>query len=140
MQKLLTSILVLTAIVGLVSCQKNVPANAASPVQAATSTSAASATVKQSTSMSVDPGSMVSCDPAAVATVKWSVGSDHPGISSVQLFVTSDAQGPKVLAEGGAAGQAQTGNWTRPGTLFVLKDKSTGNILDQVKVSGPACK
>ena len=87
--------------------------------------------------LSVTPSSMAACDPAAVADVHWDASS-HAGVNAVQIYVGSGSS-EKLFAEGGATGDAKTGPWVRPGTVFTAKAKDSGKILGAVTVAGPTC-
>lgn len=87
----------------------------------------------------VVPGAMAACDPAAVATVKWSF--DHlpspPKLVDV-LVGTGDAD-LKLFVTGPTRSDAQTGPWVRPGSVFVLRNHDGGQELSRVTVQGPKC-
>lgn len=87
----------------------------------------------------VVPGAMAACDPAEVATVKWSF--DHlpspPQLVDV-LVGTGDAD-LKLFVTGPTRSDAKTGPWVRPGSVFVLRDHDGGQELSRVTVQGPKC-
>ncbi|MCK9366938.1 MAG: hypothetical protein M0P72_07310 [Metallibacterium scheffleri] len=112
--------------------------NAASTSAAAAATASPSVQPQQASVISVVPGSMAACDPAAVAKVSWNA-SGLAGVNSVQIYVGSAAD-EKLFAAGGAVGSSSTGPWTRPGTTFTAKDAASGKVLGTVTVQGPACK
>lgn len=89
--------------------------------------------------INVVPGSMVSCDSAVEATVKWDLHGTHFDAKTVDVYV-DDGSNVRLFTEGGARGEAKTGPWTRPGISFILKNKSGNEKLDEVRVSGPTCQ
>ena len=91
-----------------------------------------------SASFSVDPASIAECGKPVVATLKWDVREKHPGVVTVQIHTGSD-DAPVLFAEGGNYGEAKTEAWTGPGSIFVLRDKASGEELQRVIVAGPAC-
>lgn len=88
-------------------------------------------------SLSVDPTSVVDCQPV-VATVAWDLRKTHPEVANVQIFAGTAASS-NLFTEGGAYGSAKTGQWTGSGSLFSLRDKAGGKEIERVIVSGPAC-
>jgi hypothetical protein len=85
----------------------------------------------------VTPSSMAACHPAAVADVRWDA-SRHAGVNTVLIYVGTGSS-EKLFAEGGATGDAKTGPWVRPGTVFTAKAKYSGNVLGTVTIAGPTC-
>ena len=81
---------------------------------------------------------MISCDPAAEATVRWDLHGTHSDANTLDVYV-DDGSNVQLFTEGGASGEAKTGPWTRPGTTFILKNKTSNEKLDEVRVSGPIC-
>ena len=108
------------------------PASSARSAPAATATAPATVGV-----LSVTPSSMAACDPAAVADVYWNA-SRHVGVNTVQIYIGTGSS-EKLFAAGGATGDAKTGPWVRPGTVFTAKAKDSGTVLGTVTISGPTC-
>jgi len=87
-----------------------------------------------------DPPSLKSCEVASEVTVKWDIRTKYPDIKGVSIYA-SDRKKEMLFAEGGATGEAKTGNWAKPQTpIFVIKDRATGKVLGESSVAGPACK
>ena len=108
------------------------PASSAKSAPTTTASTPATASV-----LSVTPSSMAACDPAAVADVHWNA-SRHAGVNTVQIYIGTGSS-EKLFAEGGAAGDAKTGPWVRPGTVFTAKAKDSGTVLGTVTIAGPTC-
>lgn len=123
------------ALLLLAACQHSSQETAA-PASSATSASAVTAPVTANV-LSVTPSSMAACNPAAVADVHWNA-SRHAGVNAVQIYVGTGSS-EKLFAEGGATGDARTGPWVRPGTVFTAKAKDSGTVLGTVVVAGPTC-
>ncbi len=87
--------------------------------------------------LSVTPSSMTTCVPAAVADVHWDV-SRHAGVNTVQIYIGT-GRSEKLFAEGGATGDAKTGPWVRPGTVFTAKARYSGRVLGTATIAGPTC-
>ena len=84
-----------------------------------------------------DVTQMTGCDPV-VAQISWDVSKSNPPIDSVEIYTGSEANNT-LFAAGGNVGTQATGQWTSPGAIFILKDKSTGVELDRLQVQGPDC-
>lgn len=134
-------VLLPAAVLLLAACQHSsqetaapaAPASSAKSAPAATATAPATAGV-----LSVTPSSMAACDPAAVADVHWDA-SRHAGVNTVQIYIGTGSS-EKLFAEGGATGDAKTGPWVRPGTVFTAKAMDSGKmLLGIVTVAGPTC-
>lgn len=126
------------AVLALAACQQE-----SAPPLAAQSNSGAAAlqavAAKSSPVISVDPASLKSCD-STVTTVKWDASKASANTSSTEIWVGPSDTDTKLFSAGGAAGETQTGPWTRPGTHFLLKDKQDGKVLGEATVGGPACQ
>lgn len=126
----------------LAACQHSsqeaaAPATTASLAQPAAAPTATASTPATASVLSVTPSSMAACDPAAVADVHWNA-SRHAGVNTVQIYIGTGSS-EKLLAEGGATGDAKTGPWVRPGTVFTAKAMDSGNVLGTVTIAGPTC-
>ena len=78
-----------------------------------------------------------SCSPV-VAKISWDVSQQHPGVNNVQIFAGPESQ-PALFSAGGAKGSAETGEWTRPGTIFRVRDGASGEELSRIVIGGPVC-
>ena len=124
----------------LAACQHSSQETAAAVAAASSAKSALAATATAPATagvLSVTPSSMAACDPAAVADVHWNT-SRHAGVNIVQIYISTGSS-EKLFAEGGATGDAKTGPWVRPGTVFTAKAKDSGTVLGMVTISGPTC-
>lgn len=137
----------LSAALALAGCQQeSAPAASATPAAATTPTTTSAvpaahvATIAAVTNplLSIEPANMTACDPAVTAVVKWDVRKAHSELSTVSVWAGS---GPtaKLFITSGASGQAETGQWVRPGSIFELRNPSTDEVLGQIKVGGPVC-
>ena len=118
-----------------------------SPQQPASNAASADAAAAQSGTASEDAAPQtaglitsepaeLTCDGPQVVSVRWDVGAVQPAVELVEIWTGSP---PSLFAAGAAAGEAITGQWAMPGTIFILRDKATGRDLDRVTVGGPAC-
>ncbi len=125
----------------LAACQHSSQETAAAVAAASSAKSALAATATAPATagvLSVTPSSMAACDPAAVADVHWDA-SRHAGVNTVQIYIGTGSS-EKLFAEGGATGDAKTGPWVRPGTVFTAKAMDSGKmLLGIVTVAGPTC-
>lgn len=84
------------------------------------------------------PSTLADCAQGRIVTLKWDFRTSHPNVSDLEVY--TGAPGKETLfAAGGNPGEAATGPWAYPGTVFLLKDKASGEELTQVKVLGPDC-
>lgn len=138
------SLLLALLMFSLVACQKEPtgtsPLSSALPAaNSATSTDSGKSAAGNAGLINVVPGAMTSCDPAAEATVRWDLHGTHSEAKTVDVYV-DDGSNVQLFTEGGPSGEAKTGPWTRPGTTFILKNKTSSEKLDEVRVSGPTCQ
>ena len=82
----------------------------------------------------LEPSSLSSCDPTSIK-VRWDVPESR-GITAVDVNVVTSGD---LFAQGGAQGESTTGEWVRPGTRFVLLDRSTRAELASAAIGGPDC-
>jgi hypothetical protein len=122
----------------LAACQQE-PASSSPAANSTTSAHSSKPAAGSAGFINVTPGAMTSCDPAAEATVKWDLHGTHPDANTVDVYV-DDGSNVQLFTEGGASGEAKTGPWTRPGTTFILKNKTGNQKLDEVRVGGPTCQ
>lgn len=110
-------------------------------VASATSVQAASSTADHAstnTVISIVPAELQSCG-NAVVTVRWDASKAGVSTAETEIWVGSSADDLKLFSAGGAAGEAQTGPWVRPGSYFVLKNKADGKEIGHAVVGGPVC-
>lgn len=122
----------------LAACQQE-PASTSPAASSATSEDSGKTAIGSAGLINVTPGTMTSCDPAAEATVKWNLHGTHPDANTIDVYV-DDGSNVQLFTEGGTSGEAKTGPWTRPGTTFILKNKTGNQKLDEVRVGGPTCQ
>ena len=132
-------VLVPAAALLLAACQHSSQETAASPASDSSDKSAPAATTAPATAdvLRVTQSNMAACHPAAGADVRWDA-SRHAGVNTVQIDIGTGSS-EKLFAEGGATGDAKTGPWVRPGTVFTAKAKASGKMLGTVTVAGPTC-
>lgn len=146
MKKTLGIFLGIAAAITLAACQQG----SAPPAQTPASTSTVGLPTTQSSGkpeifegshslLSVEPATTPTCSAPVVATVKWDLHIAQPNIKSMSIRI-GDGPAAPLFAEGTVVGEQKTGVWTVPGTKFVLRDKLTGQVLDEVTIGGPACK
>jgi hypothetical protein len=85
----------------------------------------------------VSPARLDHCKRGQEVEVSWDLGSAFPGVTGVEIFVGPEDQ-QKLFSAGGAKGQTKTGPWTKPGTIFRLKNKKTGEEIERLTMQGPA--
>lgn len=137
MKKLLQLTLGASFLLALTACQQeSSPAPTSKSVSTAPTTNIAATT---SPLLTIDPATMATCDPAAVADVKWDVRHAKNDVTAVEVWVGANPAKLQLFSAGGANGEAKTGPWTRPGTHFVLKNKADGTLLGEAIVGGPVC-
>lgn len=92
--------------------------------------------VGEGVTMSLDPAAAPSCNPKTVyrATLSWTLeGKDRP-----RTEVRIDRPSGAVFARGELKDtRAETGDWVRPGTWFLLFDRGSGDLIGAVQ-AGPA--
>jgi hypothetical protein len=86
----------------------------------------------------VSPANLADCTRGSVVTLTWDFRTSQPAVGEVEVF-TGGPGHETLFAAGGPNGQAPTGAWAYPGTVFILKDKVDGRELERVTVAGPAC-
>ena len=136
-----TVVLMPAAVLLLAACQHSSQQTAQTPAPAASAQASAAATGNNTPAttsvLTVTPSSMAACNPAAVADVHWDA-SQHAGVNTVQIYIGTGSS-EKLFAEGGATGDAKTGPWVHPGTVFTAKATDSGKMLGMVTVAGPTC-
>ena len=80
-------------------------------------------------SLTVFPGAVHACAGRdhVVAKIHWQV--TRPGVTSVQVYVSSLSAGRKLFTEGAATGEAETGDWMSARAMVELVDPADGNVL-----------
>lgn len=90
--------------------------------------------------LTLTPAAIPGCDPQAkiIAVIRWHV--DTPGTTAV-LVEISDAGSTarKLFAQGGASGEATTGQWVGNGMQFHLRDASSGKDLATQVIGHAPC-
>ena len=132
---------VLGTTLALAACQK--PADV-DPAATTTAASPVSAPAPDATGtngfLTITPGVMEACDPAAEAEITHDLHDQHPEVQTVELFIQSaDGSEPKLFSRGSRSGVDKTGPWTRPGMRVILQNADTHEKLDEVVVAGPNC-
>lgn len=87
--------------------------------------------------LSLEPASMTNCGPAEVLA-KWDVRPSHPDVTAIEIWVGT-ATNNKVWIASTPYGEAKTGPWAGPGSLFVLKNQATGEEISRAVIQGPTC-
>ena len=143
LENLLASILLISALCA--GCTPREPAGDSLPIQADTpadqQASDAGAAGNALADFSVEPADVHMCDgqDRIVSKVRWQV--KDPGVTTVRIEVDGDANSErKVFAAGGAAGEAETGDWVVAGVRFHLVDAASGKELALHQVKGLPCK
>lgn len=85
------------------------------------------------------PGAMAACDPAAEAVVKWSFDHLPTPPKLVDVFVGNNDADLKLFVTGPTRSEAKTGQWVRPGSIFVLRNNEGGEELSRIVIQGPKC-
>lgn len=88
--------------------------------------------------ISSTPASLPNCD-KAIAAIEWNASS-QPGVTRVHVMAkSSDKAAEALFSASGPHGKAQTENWVRPGTAFVLRNADNGMELATIVIGGPRC-
>lgn len=135
----LSRVTIVAALFALAACAPEPEETPASTpaAPAAADAAAAPAATPASSDMQVVPAQITSCA-GEIATVKWDFSKSHADVAVVEIYV-GPADAPTLFASGGNTGEASTGAWTVPTTLFIARDKATGTELGTVAATGPAC-
>ena len=128
----------LLLLIGITACQPS-GTDASKQDAAATSSPTATAAPAAKGPVSIDPASLASCETPAVVTVRWDIRADHPDVKEIEVWTGSVTHPLTLFAASGAAGEAKTGPWAGPGSIFAVKDKATGKELGRATIEGPAC-
>lgn len=91
----------------------------------------------QGVTFSVRPRSMSTCVPATVAKVSWKIAV--AGVSTGKIFVQGPGTNPTLFAHVGSEGTQDTGAWTLPKTVFILKDAAETKQLAKFTVGLDPC-
>lgn len=128
---------VIPIVIGLSACSPESTPHAASSSAPASSTPTIGE--KEATGPAyVVPSELASCTEGKVVTLKWDFRSTHPDVSDVEILTGAPTK-ETLFAAGGPNGEALTGAWAYPGTIFIIKNKADGTELNRVIVSGPSC-
>jgi hypothetical protein len=129
-------LILLPLALGLAACGP-APSDEAAPVDSAPV--AAPATTPQ---VVVVPTSMIHAEPATlptckadVVTLNWDLRKDKPDLTTVKIY-TGDG---KLFTHSGGVGSQQTGQWVKPGSVFVLKSGVDDTELERLTIGGPIC-
>ena len=114
------------------------PAPAAAGVPAETAAPPLTAQAPTANYLHVTPATLDKCKPGSEVEVTWDLAGDFPGVTGIQIFVGTD-EAPKLFSSGGARGSTRTGAWTKPGSIFRLVNKKTGEEIERVVIGGPDC-
>ncbi|QNN71405.1 hypothetical protein [Thermomonas carbonis] len=82
-----------------------------------------------------EPAALAVCKPGAVVTLKWDVRKEKPELTTVKIYTESG----KLFTHSGASGSQATGNWVKPGSVFVLKSGVDDTELERLTIGGPVC-
>jgi hypothetical protein len=124
--------------IGLSACQPSdtdASKTPASPASAPAVTAASAPTGP----VTIEPASLASCEKGEVVTVRWDIRKDHPDVKEIEVWTGSATHPLTLFAASGIAGEAKTGPWAGPGSIFAVKDRATGQELARATVQGPAC-
>jgi hypothetical protein len=124
--------------IGLSACQPSdtdASKTAASPAPAHT----VAAAPAPAGPMTIDPASLSSCTTGAIVTVRWDIRAAHPGVKEIEVWTGSVTHPLTLFAAGAPSGEAKTGLWAGPGSIFAVKDRATGQELARATVQGPTC-
>jgi hypothetical protein len=124
--------------IGLSACQPSdtdASKTAASPAPAPAGAAAPAPTGP----VTLDPASFSSCQTGAVVTVRWDIRKEHPKVKEIEVWTGSTSHPLTLFAASAPAGEAKTGAWAGPGSIFAVKDRATGQELARATVQGPAC-
>jgi hypothetical protein len=88
--------------------------------------------------MKLDPAAAPNCNPNTLfrATLSWSVD----GQAAPKTEVRIDKPDGNVFARSNdRSTHADTGNWVKPGTWFLLFDRKSGNMLGALRAGPTPC-
>ncbi|MEO6138029.1 MAG: hypothetical protein ABIP11_05085 [Luteimonas sp.] len=88
--------------------------------------------------VSIDPATLSSCT-GAIVTVRWDIRAAHPDVKEIEVWTGSATHPLTLFAAGAPSGEAKTGQWAGPGSIFAIKDKASGQELARATAQGPAC-
>ena len=100
--------------------------------------SAAPATAPETKYIHATPARLEKCGEGVPVEISWDLLGDYPGVTGVQVFVGPDDK-QKLFSAGGARGTTKTGPWSKPGSIFRLKNKKTGEEIERLVIGGPDC-
>jgi len=126
MRRPLIAIALLSSALILTACHSQPPTM---PTQAFT---------HEGVSLTLDPPAAPDCKPGTNyrATLKWSVD----GMDAPKTEVRIDKLDGQVFARSNDRNaHAETGNWVKPGTWFLLFDRKSGEMLGAVQAGPKAC-
>ena len=125
----------------LAGCEQPAPQTAPTPAQGEDQAPLkAEAKPVMAGPISIEPDSLASCDVGAEVTVHWDVSAEHPQVTETEVWTGSATRELTLFAASGPSGEAKTGPWTGPGSIFAVKDRATGEELARVVVNGPRCE
>ena len=90
--------------------------------------------------LTITPAAIPGCDPQAkiTAVIRWRV--DTPGTTAVLLEISdAGSAARKLFAQGGASGEATTGQWVSNGMQFHLRDATSGKDLATQVIGHAPC-
>jgi hypothetical protein len=126
MRQPIIAIATITLSLALAACHNQAPKM---PAQAFT---------KKGVSLTLDPPTAPNCKPDAmyIATLKWSVD----GMDAPKTEVRIDKLDGQVFARSNdRIAHAETGNWVKPGTWFLLFDRKSGDLLGALQAGPKPC-
>lgn len=85
------------------------------------------------------PASLSSCDVGAVVVVTWDIRTKHPDVTETEVWTNVGTGDLTLFAASGPSGEATTGPWAGPGSVFAIKNRTTGEELARAAVQGPDC-
>ena len=125
--------------IGITACQPSSTDPSKPEAAANTTPTATAAPAAAKGPVSIDPASLASCETPAVVTVRWDIRAGHPDVKEIEVWTGSATHPLTLFAASGTAGEAKTGPWAGPGSIFAVKDKATGKELGRATIEGPAC-
>lgn len=127
-------------LLALVGCQQSAPETATQTERAPTTDQPAESAPVAQGPITLEPANLASCDIGAELSVKWDVRVAHPEVTETEIWTGSATPELTLFAASGPYGEAKTGAWASPGSIFAVRDRATGKELARAVVQGPSCE